>query len=58
MSPIASRMNVIASNRNTSDTAAVVRTEARNMYVVKIAHIHRYAETACGVISAGEWIRT
>src|SRR5436305_8551116 len=51
MSPIASRMNVTASSRNTSDTAAVVLSEAKNMYVVKIAHIHKYADSACGVMS-------
>jgi hypothetical protein len=39
--PIASRKNVIARSANTSATAPVVRSEATNMYVVKIAHAYR-----------------
>ena len=37
-----STMNVIASSRNTSATAPVVRSEAKNIRVVKIPHVHRY----------------
>ena len=39
--PMPRMMNVIARSRNTSATAAVVRSEATNMYVVKMPHVHR-----------------
>src|SRR5215208_1495136 len=48
-------MNVVASRANTRAIAPVVRSDATNMYVVKIAQAHRYNPTADERISAGTW---
>src|ERR1039458_8709238 len=42
--PIANSKNVIASTRNTSASAPVVRSDAINISTVKIVHEYRYSE--------------
>ena len=49
-----STMNVIASSRNTSAIAPVVRSEATNMYAVKIPHVHRYSPSAADELGLGD----
>ena len=48
-----STMNVAVSNRNTVAMAAVVRSEAMNMYAVKMPQAIRYSPTAWPVSAAG-----
>src|SRR3954454_8718805 len=52
-SPMPRTMNVAASNRNTSMTAAETRNDAIHMYVVKIPHAIRYRPTAAPRLAAG-----
>ena len=44
--PMPSRKNVTASSAKTVETAAVVRSEGMNMYVVKMPHAIRNRPTA------------
>src|SRR3954453_18801003 len=52
-SPMPRMKNVAASRTNTSATAAVVRSDAMNMYAVKIPQATRYTPTALPTCAGG-----